>query len=194
MKSKKKRWCFLGVGLMCVLLAMILIRKNIYQQSYDKYCTFLLEEEFAKNQNLQMASVRCYLLRINRDWVPELLLCDGSYKASSVKVYTIGKDGNVEWKANLTSNGKVDVFRNALTGIVKAQYGGQGFFYHIYSELRNDNVFASIGANVTDGTGMRSDGVLYYTQFPVPSDLEQNLIDFDFVNLDKKYLVRTPEA
>jgi len=190
-RLKKKKIVFLVGGLACFLIMMLMVRKNIYRQSYETYCEYLMEEENTKN--FQENKARCYLIRINRDWIPELFVCDGDYSMSSMRLYSIGDNGEVEWIQNLSSMAKIHVFRNPFKGVTKSQYGGHGFFFDVYSEFSKENTLITIGANASDGTGLRMNGVLNYVQFPVPDDLEQNQVDFDFFHLDTKYLVSDEE-
>ena len=118
---------------------------------------------------------------VDSDNIPELLLCYGTGHVDPVQVYSYDpQDNGVDLWGEFSSFGTFSYYERQ--GITISQYGGTGFWYHVYERINYsgaDKVLAVSGINAI------RDPIRYYWQSPCEVSSGEDLwYDFDFDKIE----------
>ena len=182
--SRKKQrstmtWVLIGLALfVCIAVGTNLNRNNAQSRHLTStYIEFIRNPDFGEHKQAQMniECMRFALGFINEDDIPELILCYGTSHVDQVYVYSFNPQSRaVEDWGSFSSFGTFSYFERQ--GIVVSQYGGMGFWYHIYERvgLPEKNVL------VVEGSYPTEDKTYYYWQSPYCGTIETLWNDYDF--------------
>ncbi len=124
------------------------------------------------------SDVRICLGFIDEDDLPELFLCQGDATAAGVSIYTIDS-----CTKEVVFLGEFSQFGNCTfterKNRIWSQYGNQGYYQECFSMIEDSHV-KLIGGIISDGSGNRSDDILYYAYFPIPDDMSGSHEDVSF--------------
>ena len=149
------------------------LEKSSAIEIYDAY----LRREWS-SIGVISSDVRMGLGWVDEDDLPELFLCAGDFTASGVMIFTIDADTK-----EVISLGEFSQFGNCIfterKNRIWSQYGNQGYFQECISMIENGKA-KLIGGIISDGSGVRADGTLYYAGFPISEDASGSRGDMDF--------------
>ncbi len=103
---------------------------------------------------------------IDEDDIPALLVSYGDYHVAGIRVYTYNPAADeVAYIGEFSSYGRMSFSEKKNS--IHSSYGNQGYFIGLYTAIK-DGKASLIGAELSDGSGLRSEDILYYYGFNVP--------------------------
>ncbi len=121
---------------------------------------FLLNQEY-ESDFFSPDQVRFQLAFVDQDGIPELLLCEGNGHADGIFIYKYDPENGKMRKVDVFSSfGRFSYVPSE--NIVKSFYGNHGYYTSIFTRIQEDLAVDIIDAVVSDGSGVRSEDILYY--------------------------------
>lgn len=159
-------WVALGLTVAIIVIAMLVLHGgNKLGDSVAAYADFINSIEESDG------NLRFVLGYIDDDDIPELMFCYGNSHPEGVRICSFNQDsGAIEVLGEFSSFGTFDYYERQ--DVVVSQYGGMGFWYHIYEQP-----VASGEGNIlaVEGTWGTEDGIQYFWR----SDLGGDRDDFE---------------
>lgn len=161
-------WTALGIITVAVLIGLFALHAgNKPDYSEGAYADFM------NRIGESSGELRFKLGYIDDDDIPELMFCYGDWHAAGIYICSLNQDsGAVEGLGEYSSFGTFDYYKQR--NIIVSQYGGMGFWYHIYEQSGASGEGKILAIEGTWGT---EEGIRYYWQSAyegTQDDFEQN--------------------
>lgn len=146
-------------------------------EAVDMYDSFL-QKKLPEMYESSGRDVRMALGWLDEDDTPELFLCQSDATASGVSIYFINEAaGKVQFLGEFSQFG--NCVYTERENRIWSQYGNQGYYQECVSMI-DDGEPRLIGSFLIDGSGVKSDEVLYYANYPIAEQLTGTRGDMDF--------------
>lgn len=171
----------LGIMIVVAIIAGALMFHNSNELSHieSKYIIFINNLDCADGYPDYPYSdyLRFALGYINDDDIPELMVCYGTAHVDQVQVYSYNpQSGTVEDWGSFSSFGTFDYYERQ--GVVVGQYGGTGFWYHVYVQLGTPEIGNVLAV---EGNYVAAEDCTYcYWQSPYNGTIDALWNDLDF--------------
>ena len=130
----------------------------------------LLPELLTKGDYLDVSRPHFIAAYIDKDDTPELLVSYGSFHPCGVCVYHFDPhEKEVCYLGEYGIYGQITYEHKA--GHLDSSTGGKGFYTHFRTDIDGSNVTLG-NVTISDGTGLRFDGFITYTDVPVPEGID----------------------
>lgn len=160
-------------------------------EKYGIYANFILGKEYAVDFQSGTENVKYELMYLDNDDIPELLMTDGSYTRAPTWIYTMC-DGKAVLLGRFSQYGRLKILKGSEESIICSEYGGHGFFVDVYTKMEKGEL-ETIAVFAMDATGMYSDEILYYMDFPFPEKMDADTGGLDYSVLNDDYMVTGEE-
>lgn len=149
----------LSILFFCGILLYKSIRTNRIKTAY---IDFLFSSADYQKESYAVNYINFAFGFIDDDDIPELFLCQDTGHVSGIFIYSYNyKQDKVYCLGELSSFGNLQYYEKQ--NMIVSQYGGMGFWYHVYEQIQEDGTLKTIAISGIDGS---SENFRYYWAYP----------------------------